>query len=64
MLWKSKISYIALCAIALTSCRPDPDPEPEPDPDIDTFSDEKYAVYMAFSYDSIPSASAKSILCS
>lgn len=64
MLWKSKISYIALCAIVMTSCRPDPDPDPELDPEIDIFSNEKYAVYMAFSYDSIPSASAKSILCS
>ena len=63
MCWKSKISYIALCTIALTSC--DKEESGSDQNSInDVFSDEKYAIYMAFVYDSIPSASSKSITCS
>ncbi len=61
MLWKSKISYLALLyTVVMTACDPEVDQNPYPD----TFSNEKYAVYMAYTYDSIPSASAKKILCS
>lgn len=62
MCWKSKISYIALCMVALASCDKD-----DSNPEIitkDIFNDEKYALYMVYVYDSIPSASSKSIVCS
>ena len=63
MRWKSKISYMALCTIALMSC--DKEESCSDQNSInDVFSDEKYAIYMAFVYDSIPSASSKSITCS
>lgn len=61
MCWKAKLSYIALCAVALTACKND---DPEVDSNIPPFSNAEYAVYMAFTYDSIPSATAKSIQCS
>ncbi len=61
MLWKSKISYIALGTIVMTACCKDEPDSPQPS---GVFSDEEYAVYMAYVYDSIPSASGKSILCS
>ncbi len=60
MYWRSGFSYIALCAIALTAC----DRDPEPETPVPPFGNAEYAIYMAFTYDSIPSASAKSILCS
>ena len=63
MRWKSKISYMALCTIALMSC--DKEESCSDQNSInDVFSDEKYAIYMAFVYDSIPSASSKNITCS
>ena len=61
MLWKSKISYIALGTIVMTACCKDEPDSPQPS---GVFSDEEYAVYMAYVYDSIPSASEKKILCS
>lgn len=55
-------SYIALCAVALTACKDD---EPKKGSVFTPpFSDDEYSVYMAFTYDSIPSASAKNIMCS
>lgn len=63
MRWKSKISYMALCTIALMSC--DKEESGSNQNSInDVFSDENYSVYMAFVYDSIPSASSKNITCS
>ena len=63
MRWKSKISYMALCTIALMSC--DKEESGSDQNSInDVFSDENYSVYMAFVYDSIPSASSKNITCS
>lgn len=63
MCWKSKISYMALCTIALMSC--DKEESGSNQNSInDVFSDENYSVYMAFVYDSIPSASSKNITCS
>lgn len=63
MHWRATFSYIALCAVSLTACKDDDklsgDSNVEP-----PFSNSDYAVYMAYTYDSIPSASAKSILCS
>ena len=61
MLWKSKISYIALGTIVMTACCKEDPETPQPS---GVFSDEEYAVYMTYVYDSIPSASEKSILCS
>lgn len=63
MRWKSKISYMALCTIALMSC--DKEESGSNQNSINNvFSDENYSVYMAFVYDSIPSASSKNITCS
>lgn len=63
MRWKSKISYMALCTIALMSC--DKEESGSNQKSINNvFSDENYSVYMAFVYDSIPSASSKNITCS
>ena len=63
MRWKSKISYMTLCTIALMSC--DKEESGSDQNSInDVFSDENYSVYMAFVYDSIPSASSKNITCS
>lgn len=63
MRWKSKISYMALCTIAIMSC--DKEESGSDQNSInDVFSDENYSVYMAFVYDSIPSASSKNITCS
>ncbi len=62
MNWRSGITYIALCAVSLTACKDD---EKRGGKDVlPPFSDDTYAIYMAFTYDSIPSASAKAILCS
>lgn len=61
MLWKSKISCIALSSMVLTACCKDEPESPQPS---GKFTDEEYAVYMAYVYDSIPSASREEILCS
>ena len=61
MHWRSVFLYIALCSISLTAC--DKEKE-EQNSSSDSFSNEKYAIYMAFVYDSIPSASSKNITCS
>ncbi len=61
MRWKAELSYIALCAVALTACNDD---DSNGGSGLPPFSDTEYAVYMAYKYDSLASASAEPILCS
>lgn len=63
MRWIAGFSYIALCTVALTACKDDESKSNGPDA-VPPFSDDEYSVYMAFTYDSIPSAASKGILCS
>lgn len=60
MRWKAVFPYITLCAVTLTACKHD---DPEPEPTTPPFSNAEYAVYVAFTYDSIPSSANKSIPC-
>lgn len=57
MRWRALFSYIALCAVAMTACKDD-EKERE-DLTIPPFSDEEYAIYIAFTYDSIPASGTK-----
>ena len=60
MRWRAVLPYITLCAVSMTACKDDKKSE---DSEVLPFSDNEYAIYVAFTYDSIPSASAKPILC-
>lgn len=60
---KTVFSYIAICSVVMTACKDD-DSETGGSSSNPPFSNDEYAVYMAFTYDSIPSASSKEILCS
>lgn len=61
MNWRSGFLYFALGIASLTGCKDDPEEGPSV---ALPFSDENYAVYMSFRYDSIASGSTKSIVCS
>lgn len=63
MRWGVVFSYIVLSAVALTGCKDDEKDQKGSDT-VPPFSDNEYAIYMAYTYDSIPSATAKRILCS
>ncbi len=63
MRWGFSLTYFALGLVVTMSACKDDDPESKKET-TPPFSNEEYAIFMAYTYDSLPSSTGKKILCS